>query len=334
LTVSATSFTKCHYLLSARSPARAEWDGNELLFGFSVLHLAAEHLPFAVVSRCRPVVVDEPALWARIEADIPFNRFTVEQVTYPSKTARRSHVPRAQERRAGRREQPDAFYGYGGFNISLTPAFAASRFPVSGARRSAGRRQLAAAASTANRAPGWDAANKQNVSTISSPRPSGCRSTLDEPEAAGHPGRIQWRAAGRRCPDAAAGAVPGGRLHVPLLDMLRYHAFLLARSGSRVRQADDSSSSAGFTATRVSSCPRRRRLPVRAAGDGGVGHRVDALHARKMAARLQAASFSDNPILLRLETKAGHGAGKPRAKVLEELTDVWSFLFAQLGIDA
>ncbi len=49
-----------------------------------------------------------------------------------------------------------------------------------------------------------------------------------------------------------------------------------------------------------------------------------------MAARLQTATSSDRPILLRLETKAGHGAGKPRAKVLEELTDVWSFLFWQL----
>jgi prolyl oligopeptidase len=60
--------------------------------------------------------------------------------------------------------------------------------------------------------------------------------------------------------------------------------------------------------------------------------RVDALHARKMAARLQAATASDQPILLRLETKAGHGAGKPRAKVLDELTDVWGFLFWQLGM--
>jgi prolyl oligopeptidase len=60
--------------------------------------------------------------------------------------------------------------------------------------------------------------------------------------------------------------------------------------------------------------------------------RVDALHARKMAARLQAATSSAQPILLRLETKAGHGAGKPRAKVLDELTDTYSFLFWQLGV--
>jgi prolyl oligopeptidase len=60
--------------------------------------------------------------------------------------------------------------------------------------------------------------------------------------------------------------------------------------------------------------------------------RVDPLHARKMAARLQSASAGSGPILLRLETQAGHGAGKPRAKVLDEVTDIYSFLFAQLGM--
>jgi prolyl oligopeptidase len=61
--------------------------------------------------------------------------------------------------------------------------------------------------------------------------------------------------------------------------------------------------------------------------------RVDPMHARKMAARLQAASSSDAPVLLRVETSAGHGQGKPRGKQLEEATDTWSFLFWQLGID-
>jgi prolyl oligopeptidase len=56
------------------------------------------------------------------------------------------------------------------------------------------------------------------------------------------------------------------------------------------------------------------------------------LHARKMAARLQAASISAAPILLRQETRAGHGAGKPRGLILDEQTDIWSFVFSQLGI--
>ena len=60
--------------------------------------------------------------------------------------------------------------------------------------------------------------------------------------------------------------------------------------------------------------------------------RVDPMHARKMAARLQAASSSGRPVLLRVEKRAGHGQGKPLSKALEEWTDVWSFLFAELGM--
>jgi prolyl oligopeptidase len=62
--------------------------------------------------------------------------------------------------------------------------------------------------------------------------------------------------------------------------------------------------------------------------------RVDPMHARKFAARLQAATSSDAPILLRLEGKAGHGAGKPLAKIIAQYTDELSFLFAELGVQA
>jgi prolyl oligopeptidase len=60
--------------------------------------------------------------------------------------------------------------------------------------------------------------------------------------------------------------------------------------------------------------------------------RVDPLHARKMAARMQAASIGAAPILLRQETRAGHGAGKPRGMILDEQTDIWSFVLSQLGV--
>lgn len=60
--------------------------------------------------------------------------------------------------------------------------------------------------------------------------------------------------------------------------------------------------------------------------------RVAPLHARKFAARLQSANASGLPIFLRIETKAGHGAGKPVTKQIEEATDVWAFLFQQLGV--
>ena len=51
-----------------------------------------------------------------------------------------------------------------------------------------------------------------------------------------------------------------------------------------------------------------------------------------MTARLQAATTSERPVLLRLETQAGHGAGKPVSKLLEELTDSWTFIFRELDV--
>ena len=61
--------------------------------------------------------------------------------------------------------------------------------------------------------------------------------------------------------------------------------------------------------------------------------RVDPMHARKMAARLQPATSSTRPVLLRLEARAGHGAGKPISKVLDELTDTWTFVFSEVAVE-
>jgi hypothetical protein len=65
-------------------------------------------------------------------------------------------------------------------------------------------------------------------------------------------------------------------------------------------------------------------------GDGDT--RVAPLHARKMTARLQAANGSDHAILLLYDTKSGHSGGRPINKIIEESTDILSFVFWQLGV--
>ena len=64
--------------------------------------------------------------------------------------------------------------------------------------------------------------------------------------------------------------------------------------------------------------------------------RVDPLHARKFAARLQAATATPDqqPVLVRIEARAGHGVGKPAWKQADEAADIWAFVFWQLGMDA
>ena len=61
--------------------------------------------------------------------------------------------------------------------------------------------------------------------------------------------------------------------------------------------------------------------------------RVDPLHSRKMTARLQAATASGRPVLLRSDAATGHGMGTPRDARIEEAVDIYSFLFAQLGVE-
>jgi prolyl oligopeptidase len=123
--------------------------------------------------------------------------------------------------------------------------------------------------------------------------------------------------------------------NVPLLDMLRYERFLIAKLWiPEYGSAQDPKQFAWLRAYSpyqrvVDGTPYPATLFLTAESDS----RVDPLHARKMAARLQAATSSTRPILLRVESKAGHGAGKPRSKQIEDLADQYTFLFRELGIE-
>jgi prolyl oligopeptidase len=119
---------------------------------------------------------------------------------------------------------------------------------------------------------------------------------------------------------------------VPLLDMLRYQNLLIARLWvAEYGTADDPTQFPYLYAySPYHHVQEGVRYPatflLTAEGDT----RVDPMHARKMAARLQATGSA--PVLLRVETSAGHGQGKPRSKQVDEGVDIWSFLFWQLGL--
>jgi prolyl oligopeptidase len=121
----------------------------------------------------------------------------------------------------------------------------------------------------------------------------------------------------------------------PLLDMIRYHKFLIARlwipEYGSADNPDDFQYIYAYSpyqhvmdGTRYPSC-----LILTSDSDT----RVDPLHARKMVARLQAANSADTPQLLKFEFDAGHGAGKPTWKVVESYTDDYIFIANQLGVD-
>jgi prolyl oligopeptidase len=123
-------------------------------------------------------------------------------------------------------------------------------------------------------------------------------------------------------------------VQVPLLDMLRYHQFLIAELW--IPEYGSPEDPGQFRWLRAYSPYHHVRegtpYPAVLLATAESDTRVDPMHARKMAARLQAATSSGRPVLLRLEARAGHGAGKPLAKLLDELTDTWSFVFHELGV--
>ncbi|MBI1951473.1 MAG: S9 family peptidase [Acidobacteria bacterium] len=310
----------------------AQHDGREAFFGFT---------SFTVPPSVYRIDLKSGAstLWEKVKADLDLSGVDVEQVFYPSKDGTKVSmflVHRKGLRRDG--GNPVLLYGYGGFNISLTPSF--SRAVVLWLERG-GVYAVANLRGGGEYGEDWHRAGmldrKQNV--------------FDDYLAA-----AQWLVEKKYTgPDRLAiyGGSNGGLLvgaaltqkpelfravvcAVPLLDMVRYHNFQIARLW--VPEYGSAEDSGQFRFLYEYSPYHKVRentaYPAVLLTTAESDSRVDPMHARKMAARLQKATASDLPILLRTETRAGHGIGKPLTKQIEESTDTWSFLLWQLGLEA
>ena len=307
-----------------------EWDGSELLFGFQSFTVPPSVYRFDLKTK-------ESSLWGQVKADIDFDKYTVEQVTYPSKD--KTPITMFLAHKKGIEKDgtnPTLLTGYGGFNIALTPTFNASRFLF---LERGGVFAVANLRGGSEYGEDWHKAGmlgkKQNVFDdfiaaaewlINEKYTSRDKLAIQ----GGSNGGLLVGAAMTQRPDLFRAVV----CQVPLLDMVRYHKFLIARLWiAEYGSPDDAQQFKWLYAySPYHHVKDGTAYPATLLMAAESDTRVDALHARKMAARLQAATSSDAPILLRIETKAGHGAGKPRAKVVEELTDVYSFLFWQLGM--
>jgi prolyl oligopeptidase len=265
-------------------------------------------------------------------------RYVVEQEWYASKDGTPISMFLV-HRRGFERDgnAPTLLTGYGGFNISRTPAFNAALLQWLDA---GGLYALPNLRGGGEYGEAWHQAGmlerKQNVfdDFIAAAEwliERGFTRTSRLAISGGSNGGLLVGAALTQRPDLFQAVV----CQVPLLDMLRYQKLLIARLWvAEYGSADDAQQFPWLYAySPYHRVKRGERYPatflLTAEGDS----RVDPMHARKMAARLQATSASDAPILLRVETAAGHGQGKPRSKQVEEATDVWSFLFWQLGVD-
>ena len=228
-------------------------------------------------------------------------------------------------------QNPAYLYGYGGFNISLSPSFSAMRMVL---LENGGVYAMANLRGGGEYGEEWHKAgmllNKQNVfdDFIAAGEyliDQGYTSKEKLAIAGGSNGGLLVGAAMTQRPDLFAVAFPA----VGVMDMLRYHLFTVGKGWiPEYGSSDDPEQFANLLSySPLQNLKDGVEYPATMITTADHDDRVVPAHSFKFAARLQQAQAGDNPVLIRIETKAGHGAGKPIAKVIEEQADLYSFFF-------
>ncbi len=274
------------------------------------------------------------------KADVKFNPddYETSQSFYTSKDG--TKVPMFLCHKKGLKldgTNPTLLYGYGGFNISITPSFSVSRLTWM---------EMGGVLAVANLRGGgeygepWHKAgtkqNKQNVfddfiaaaewliaNKYTSPKKLAIQG--------GSNGGLLVGACMTQRPDLYGACLPA----VGVMDMLRFHKFTAGRFWT-----DDYGSAAvaeEFPALQKYSpyhnLKSGTQYPATLITTADTDDRVVPGHSFKFAAQLQACQSGTAPTLIRIETRAGHGAGKPTAKIIEEASDQWAFLVKTLGME-
>ena len=232
---------------------------------------------------------------------------------------------------------PTLLYAYGGFNISITPSFSISRMQW---MEMGGIFAMANLRGGGEYGQQWHKAgtktNKQNVfddfiaaaeylidQKYTSPENLGIQG--------GSNGGLLVGACMTQRPDLYGACLPA----VGVMDMLRFHQFTAGRFwvddyGSAENSKEEFD--ALYAYSPYHNIKDGVQYPPTMVTTADTDDRVVPGHSFKFAARLQAAQEGANPTLIRIETKAGHGSGKPTSKIIEEVADQWAFLAMHLGL--
>ena len=277
-------------------------------------------------------------VFKRPKVDFNPDDYETKQVFYPSKDG--TKIPMFVSHRKGLKldgSNPTYLYGYGGFNIALTPAFSPANIVwmerggvfAQPSLRGGGEygESWHQAGTKLNKqnvfddfiaAAGWLIANKYT----STPRLA---------IGGGSNGGLLVGACITQRPDLFGAALPA----VGVMDMLRFHKFTIGWAW-----IDDYGSSdhpEQFKALSAYSPLHNIKpgtaYPATMVTTADHDDRVVPSHSFKFAAALQAAQTGEAPILIRIETKAGHGAGKPTSKIIDEAADRWAFLLRALKVE-
>ncbi|APZ95404.1 prolyl oligopeptidase family serine peptidase [Fuerstiella marisgermanici] len=274
------------------------------------------------------------------QADVKFNPddYETKQIFYASKDG--TKVPMFICHRKGLKldgNYATLLYGYGGFNISLPPRFSVSRLAWM---------EMGGVFAMPNLRGGgeygepWHKAgtklNKQNVFDdfiaaaewlIDNKYTSSKKLAIQ----GGSNGGLLVGACMTQRPELYAACLPA----VGVMDMLRFHKFTAGRFWvDDYGSADNPEEFKALLAySPYQNLKAGTRYPATLITTADTDDRVVPGHSFKFAAQLQACQSGDKPVLIRIETRAGHGSGKPTAMVIEEVADQWAFLAKHLGLD-
>lgn len=234
-------------------------------------------------------------------------------------------------------KNPVLLYGYGGFNISLTPSFSVSNLVF---MENGGVYAVANLRGGGEYGDKWhNAGTKMQKQNVFNDFIAAAEYLIKEKYtskdylaiAGGSNGGLLVGACMTQRPDLYKVCFPA----VGVLDMLRYNKFTAGAGWAYdYGTAEDSKEMFKYlyTYSPVHNV-RKKAYPATMVFTGDHDDRVVPAHSFKFAAALQAAQTGSNPVLIRIETKAGHGAGKPTDMLIAEQADKWAFLFWNMGLN-
>lgn len=284
------------------------------------------------------LVTGESTLFSEPKVAFDPTLYETQQVFFTSKDGTR--VPMFLVHKKGLHmdgKRPTYLYGYGGFNISLTPSFSSLRLPLlendgvfvmvnlrGGGEYGEAWHQAGMLEKKQNVFDDFIAAGEYLVSEgITSPDYLAC--------AGGSNGGLLVGAVINQRPDLFRVAFPA----VGVMDMLRYDKFTVGWGWvPEYGQADRSKAEFDFlyAYSPLHNIRTDVEYPSVMVTTADHDDRVVPAHSFKYIAELQAKHSGSSPTLIRIETNAGHGAGKPTGKILDEYADEWAFLFSEMGI--
>lgn len=283
------------------------------------------------------MVTGETKVFRQPQVDFNPEYYLTEQVFCPSKDG--TAIPLFITYKKGIKldgNNPCYLYGYGGFNVSLTPSFSVSNLVW---LEMGGIYVMANLRGGGEYGEAWHQGGmkerKQNVFDDF----IGAATWLIEHKytrqeklaiAGGSNGGLLVGACMIQRPDLFAAALPA----VGVMDMLRFHKFTIgwawcAEYGNPDHETDFKTL---YSYSPLHNLKAGTAYPATMITTADHDDRVVPAHSFKFAAALQAAHEGRNPVLIRIETKAGHGAGKPTTKIIEEVADKWAFLVKNLAL--